>query len=86
MSDSLEGSGIVHRLHMLPNMNVTLYVQNLRQYIPKNVHTLRDQNGEETDNNESEGFEYLLRKAAMKELWDNKSSKVRETVIMRKMK
>ncbi len=80
VTDSLEGSGLIHRLHTLPNINVTTFIQNLRQYIPKiAVHGQSGHTRDTTDINE-EGFEHLLTKVAMKESWENKSFKVRQTL------
>lgn len=70
--------------HAPPNLNVTSYIQTLCQYIPKSSHTLYGglNREEETDgkkdegNREDEGFQNVLKRVAVKESWDNKSSRV----------
>lgn len=88
MSESLENSVPTHLLFTPVNMNITSYIQNLRQYIPKNTHSLsigdlaKGAEGEKRDGRdrpnaeEKEAFEYVLRRVAIKESWDNKSPRV----------
>ena len=80
LSDSLENPGAKGERSALCNLNVTAYIQNLRQYISKPSHNVSTgKSGEGMGQEDQEVFEYKLRRAASKESWDNKSSKVRES-------
>ena len=56
-----------------PNSNITSYMHNLRQYIPKSGHTHLPH---DTTKPDEDGFEHILRRIAIKESWDNKSGRV----------